>query len=70
MNGPAALPMQNADSTVAFVMTFFVCPAVVCESQVKLNTKLAAMVTDQDLGGLNDPVSSRKVMRTCYPDRK
>jgi hypothetical protein len=38
--------MQNADSTVAFVMTFFVCPAVVCEIQVKPNTKLVAAFTD------------------------
>ncbi len=38
MNGPAALPMQYADSMMAFDVTFFVCPAVVCDSQLKANT--------------------------------
>ena len=40
--------MQNTESMVAFVMTFFVCPAVVCDIQVKPNTKLEAVVTDYD----------------------
>ncbi len=35
MNGPAALPIPYADSMMAFVVTLFVCPAVVCDSQLK-----------------------------------
>jgi hypothetical protein len=48
MNGPAALPMQYADSMMAFDVTFFVCPAVVCDIQVKPNTKLVAVVTSYE----------------------
>ncbi len=40
MKGPAALPMQYADSMMAFVVTLFVCPAVVCDTQAKAKTKL------------------------------
>src|SRR5258708_12779119 len=39
MKGPAALPMQYADSMTAFVVTFFVCPAVVCDTQTRDKTK-------------------------------
>jgi hypothetical protein len=46
MNGPAALPMQLADKMTAFVTTLFVCPAVVCDTHDKANTKPVASVTD------------------------
>ena len=46
MNGPTALPMQVADSMMAFVTTLFVCPAVVCDTHDKANTKAEAWVTD------------------------
>ena len=48
MNGPAALPMQYADSMMAFVVTLFVCPAVVCDTQVNVNTKPTSPKTDQE----------------------
>jgi len=38
MNGPAALPMQYAINMMAFVVTLFVCPAVVCDTQAKAKT--------------------------------
>ena len=38
VKGPAALPMQYADSMMAFVVTLFVCPAVVCDTQLNDNT--------------------------------
>ena len=40
MNGAAALPMQNADNMTAFVVTLFVCPAIVCDNQLIDNTGL------------------------------
>ena len=49
MKGPAALPMQYADSIMELVVTLFVCPAVVCDTQDKANTKLEAPVTDHGL---------------------
>ena len=38
MNDPDALPMLYADNIMAFIVTFFVCPAVVCDAQDKANT--------------------------------
>jgi hypothetical protein len=40
MNGAAAFPTQYALSMIAFVVIFFVCPAVTDESQLRLSTKL------------------------------
>lgn len=48
INGPAALPTPYATSMMAFVVTLFVCPAVVCDTQVKVNTKLVTPVTDNE----------------------
>jgi hypothetical protein len=39
MKGPAALPMQYAESMIAFVVTRFVCPAVTLDSHDKDRTK-------------------------------
>jgi hypothetical protein len=49
MNGPAALPMQYADSMMAFVVTLFVCPAVVCDTQLKDNTRPTTPVTNNEV---------------------
>jgi len=38
MKGPAAFPMQYAESMIALTVTFFVWPAVTLESQDKPNT--------------------------------
>lgn len=38
MNGPAALPIQYAESMIAFTVTRFVCPAVTLESHERANT--------------------------------
>ena len=38
INDPDALPMLYADNIMAFIVTFFVCPAVVCDAQDKANT--------------------------------
>ena len=46
MKGPAALPTQYPDNMMAFVVTLFVCPAVVCDTQIKANTMPAASVPD------------------------
>jgi len=48
MKGPAALPMQYADNMMAFVVTLFVCPAVVCDTQLKDNTKPVPKVPDYE----------------------
>ena len=40
--------MLYTESMMAFVITFFVCPAVVCVIQVKPNTKLVPVVTDHE----------------------
>ena len=62
MNGPAALPMQYADSMTAFVVTFFVCPAVVCDTQDRDKTKPVVPIPGQK--------SSFKALarsRSCIP---
>lgn len=46
MKGPAALPTQYPDNMMAFVVTLFVCPTVVCDTQIKANTMPAASVPD------------------------
>lgn len=46
MKGPAALPMQYADSMMAFVVTLFVCPAVVCDTQDKAKTNPVVPIPD------------------------
>lgn len=38
MKGPAALPIQYAESMIAFTVTRFVCPAVTLESHDRANT--------------------------------
>jgi len=38
--------MQYADSMMAFVVTLFVCPAVVCDTQLKANTSPVTPVTN------------------------
>lgn len=38
----AAQPMQSADNMIAFVATLFVCPAVVCDTQLRAKMKLIA----------------------------
>jgi len=48
MNGPAALPTQYADSMMAFVVTLFVCPDVVCDTQVRAKTKPVVPTTDHE----------------------
>ena len=48
IKGPAALPMQYADNMMAFVITLFVCPAVVCDTQLKDNTKPVIVVTEYE----------------------
>ena len=48
MKGPTALPMQYADNMTAFVVTLFVWPAVVCDTQITDNPKPAAEVTDYE----------------------
>jgi hypothetical protein len=48
MNGPAALPMQYADSIMAFVVTLFVCPAVVWDTQLRAKTKPVVPTTDHE----------------------
>ena len=45
MNCPAALPMQYAENMMAFVVTLLVCPAVVCDTQDKDNTKQVISIT-------------------------
>jgi hypothetical protein len=45
MNCPAALPMQYAEKIMAFVVTFFVCPAVVCDTQDRDRTKQVISIT-------------------------
>ena len=68
MSGPAALPMQYADNMMAFVVTFFVCPAVVCDTQAKAKTKLVTPIPDHKVS--DDPASGQNVVRTCYPESK
>jgi len=46
MNGPAALPIQFADKMMAFVVTFFVCPAVVCDTHAMDKTRPAVPMAD------------------------
>lgn len=41
--------MQYADSMMAFVVTLFVCPAVVCDNQLKDNTRLTTPVTSHEV---------------------
>jgi hypothetical protein len=48
MNGPATLPMQYAINMMAFVVTLFVCPAVVCDTQDRANTKPVIPVPDNE----------------------
>jgi hypothetical protein len=40
--------MQDADNMMAFVVTLFVCPAVVCDAQLKHNTKLVIEAADYE----------------------
>ena len=68
INGPTALSMQYAVNTMAFVVTFLVCPAVVCDTQAKAKTKLVTPIPDHMVS--NDPTSERSVVRTCYPESK
>ena len=63
MNGPAALPMQYADNIMAFVVTFFVCPAVVCDTHAMDKTRLVVPIPDsRELG---NPHLSKTAVRTC-----
>jgi hypothetical protein len=68
MSGPAALPMQYADNTMAFVVTLFVCPAIVCDTQAKAKTKLVTPIPDHKMS--DDPTSKQNVVHTRYPERK
>ena len=53
---------------MAFVVTLFVCPAVVCDTQLRAKTKPVVPTTDYE--GYNGPAYERSVIRTCHPDRK
>ena len=48
MNDPEAVPMQDADNKMAFVVTFFVCPAVVCDTQLNDNTVQEIMEAENE----------------------
>jgi hypothetical protein len=43
---PAALPMEYVDNMMAFVVILFVCPAVVCDTQLKANRLPVPPVAD------------------------
>ena len=46
MNDPEAPPTQFTENKMAFVVTFFVCPAVVCDTQLNANTVPETTVPD------------------------
>ena len=48
MVDPAAPPTQYADNMMAFVVIFFVCPAVVCDTQLNANTIPETTVPDYE----------------------